>query len=252
MKAAERQIIISGKMLTRTFQRGREPVQAVKGATFDILSGEFVAITGPSGAGKTTLLNLIGCMESLDSGELHLQGKPVHRATDRERTRIRREQIGFVFQHFGLMPTLTVAENVALPALFARKAAGSRVDELLSRVGLTHRRDHRPRELSGGEMQRAAIARALVNSPSVLLADEPTGNLDSAMGESIIELFRQLNREGLTVVVVTHNAALAEVAGRQLRMVDGQLASDQVQAEGWNTAEPGVADYGLRSSVQVS
>jgi len=223
------QSIVLAKALTKTFLRGREQVHAVEQVSFEIFPGEFVAITGPSGAGKTTLLNLVGCMESIDSGELQLLGNAVHQANDRQRTRIRREQLGFVFQHFGLMPTLTVAENVALPALFARRSAGERVEELLAKVGLQHRRNHRPKELSGGEMQRAAIARALVNRPALLLADEPTGNLDSAMGESIIELFRELKQEGLTLLVVTHNSALAQAADRQLHLVDGKLESERVQ-----------------------
>jgi putative ABC transport system ATP-binding protein len=189
--------------------------------TFDVRRGEFLAIVGPSGAGKSTLLNLIGCMDAPTSGRLTLLGKPVQALTERDRTLIRRDQIGFVFQHFGLLPTLTVAENIMLPALFAGRSASQRRDELLAKVGLTHRRDHRPHELSGGEMQRVAIARALINQPSLLLADEPTGNLDSATGETIIGLFEQLNREGLTIIVVSHNPALAMAATRQLELVDG-------------------------------
>jgi ABC-type lipoprotein export system ATPase subunit len=215
--------IVAASGLTKVYQRGREQVRAVDQVSFEILASEFVAITGPSGAGKTTLLNLIGCMESPASGVLRLLGKPVQDLTERERTQIRRERIGFVFQHFGLLPTLTVAENVALPALFARRPVRDRVNELLAKVGLEHRRNHRPSELSGGEMQRVAIARALINSPGILLADEPTGNLDSAMGESVIKLFQELNRDGLTMVVVTHNPALARSAHRQLEMADGSL-----------------------------
>jgi putative ABC transport system ATP-binding protein len=150
-------------------------------------------------------------------------GSAVHNLGERERTLLRRDKIGFVFQHFGLLPTLTVAENVALPAFFAGRRKGTRVDELLARVGLEHRRDHRPNELSGGEMQRAAIARALINSPSLLLADEPTGNLDSISGRVVIDLFQKLNADGLTIVVVTHNPLLAAVAGRQIPLADGRL-----------------------------
>jgi ABC-type lipoprotein export system ATPase subunit len=219
------QEIISARALTKVYQRGREQVRAVDQVTFEILASEFVAITGPSGAGKTTLLNLIGCMESPDSGQLRLLGKPVQDLSEGERTQIRRERIGFVFQHFGLLPTLTVAENIALPAFFARRRVRHRVGELLAKVGLEHRRDHRPSELSGGEMQRAAIARALINWPGLLLADEPTGNLDSRMGQSIIKLFEELNRDGLTIVVVTHNPVLARAAHRQLQMADGRISS---------------------------
>jgi putative ABC transport system ATP-binding protein len=191
--------------------------------TFQVQRGEFVAIIGPSGAGKSTLLNLLGCMDAPTSGTLQLMGKGVHDLTERERTQFRREKIGFVFQHFGLLPTLTVAENVALPALFAGRRGQPRADDLLGRVGLNHRRDHRPSQLSGGEMQRASIARALVNEPLLLLADEPTGNLDSAGGQAIIDLFRNLNRDGLTIVVATHNPLLAGAAGRQIHLKDGQL-----------------------------
>jgi ABC-type lipoprotein export system ATPase subunit len=215
--------IISAIGLTKSYQRGRETVHAVDAVSFEIQRGEFVAVTGPSGAGKTTLLNLIGCMDAPTGGTLQIAGREVQHLGERERTLLRREQIGFVFQHFGLLPTLTVAENIALPALFAHRNGSQRIDELLERVGLLHRRTHRPQELSGGEMQRVAIARALVNRPQLLLADEPTGNLDSATGDSIIDLFRQLSREGLTIVVVTHNHAMAAAAARRMAMADGRL-----------------------------
>lgn len=215
--------VVSALALTKTYQRGREQVRALDNASFEVRRGEFVAIVGPSGAGKTTLLNLVGCMDAPTSGTLQLLGKPVQHLAERERTRLRRERLGFVFQHFGLLPTLTVAENVALPAFFAGRQVTQRLDELLAKVGLDHRRDHRPHELSGGEMQRAAIARALINEPKLLLADEPTGNLDSATGEAIIALFQALHTGGLTIVVVTHNASLAAAAQRQLALRDGRL-----------------------------
>ncbi len=215
--------VISATALTKVYLRGREQIKALNDVSFEVSPGEFVAIVGPSGAGKSTLLNLIGCMDAPTSGTLSLMGRSVEQLPEAQRTRLRRDQIGFVFQHFGLIPTLTVAENVALPTLFARRSAAKRVDELLAKVGLAHRRDHRPQELSGGEMQRAAIARALINKPAVLLADEPTGNLDSATGETIIELFGQLNRDGLTVLVVTHNQTLAEAAHRQIQLIDGRI-----------------------------
>jgi putative ABC transport system ATP-binding protein len=217
---------VSAANLTRTYLRGREQVQALDRVTFNIERGEFAAIVGPSGAGKSTLLNLVGCMDAPTSGALQLFGQPAQGLTESERTQFRRDQIGFVFQHFGLLPTLTVAENVALPAFFAHRQRGRHVEELLEKVGLDHRRDHRPHELSGGEMQRAAIARALINTPSLLLADEPTGNLDSTTGNSIIALFEELNREGLTIIVVTHNAVLAGAARRQIELGDGRLVSD--------------------------
>jgi putative ABC transport system ATP-binding protein len=214
---------VSAFALTKVYRRGREQVRALDDVSFEIAAGEFVAVVGASGSGKSTLLNLVGCMDSPTSGGLKLFGRPAELLTEGERTRLRRDSIGFVFQHFGLLPTLTVAENIALPAFFAGRKAGDRLDLLLARVGLEHRRDHRPGELSGGEMQRVAIARALVNQPQLLLADEPTGNLDSATGESIIGLFRELNQEGLTVIVVTHNSLLAETAGRRIELADGRL-----------------------------
>ncbi len=208
--------------LRKSYRRGREEIEALAGVSFVINPGEFVAIVGPSGAGKTTLLNLIGCMDAPTSGELRIEGTDVSGMNDQERTRFRREQIGFVFQHFGLIPTLTVAENIALPLLFSGKAKKDRVGLLLERVGLWPRRNHKPSELSGGEMQRVAIARALVNEPKMILADEPTGNLDSQTGEQIITLFGELQRSGLTVMVVTHNDPLAQCADRQIQLKDGR------------------------------
>ncbi|MBU6402227.1 MAG: ABC transporter ATP-binding protein [Verrucomicrobia bacterium] len=218
-------VVVSASALTKVYPRGREIVRALDGVSFEIQRGEFLAVLGPSGAGKTTLLNLMGGMDTPSSGVLRICGQEVAGLSDRDLTRLRRERIGFVFQHFGLLPTLTVGENVALPALFAGRRVRQRVDDLLAKVGLTHRRHHRPHELSGGEMQRAAIARALINEPQMLLADEPTGNLDSATGDTVINLFHELHREGLTVIVVTHNATLSAAAQRRIAIRDGRLAS---------------------------
>lgn len=226
---SEREPVISAARLTKNYVRGRETVRALDAVSFEIARGEFIAITGPSGSGKTTLLNLIGCMDAPTSGTLKISGYEVQNLRERERTMLRREQIGFVFQHFGLIPTLSVAENIALPALFARRNGSSHVVELLERVGLGHRRTHRPHELSGGEMQRVAIARALVNQPQLLLADEPTGNLDSETGDSIIALFQQLNRDGLTIAVVTHNATMAAAASRRVVLRDGRIVAADAQ-----------------------
>jgi putative ABC transport system ATP-binding protein len=225
-----RPAVVSARDLTKTYRRGREEVLALDRVSFDIRGGEFVAVTGPSGAGKTTLLHLIGCMDTPSSGALHLEDRPVQGLAERDLTRLRRDRIGFVFQNFSLIPTLTVAENVALPSLFARRRAGPRLDELLAKVGLTHRRSHRPHQLSGGEMQRAAIARALINRPRLLLADEPTGNLDSVTAQTIITLFEVLHTEGLTLIVVTHNPGLASVAQRRIELLDGRLAGPPDQA----------------------
>ena len=221
-----RPVLIRAEGLTKTYQRGTERVHALDNVTFNVSAGEFVAIVGPSGAGKTTLLHLLGCMDTPTSGVLALSGTSTSGMRDGALTRLRREQVGFVFQHFGLLPTLSVAENVTLPTLFSRRRAAEHTEGLLDRVGLSHRRNHRPHELSGGEMQRVAIARALINSPSLLLADEPTGNLDSASGESILALFQELHRDGLTVLVVTHNPWLAAAAPRQLTLRDGRLVQD--------------------------
>jgi putative ABC transport system ATP-binding protein len=226
-------LAISAVGLRKVYVRGREQVKALDNATFEVSQGEFVAIVGPSGAGKSTLLNLLGCMDAPTSGTLRLLGQPVEGLSEGERTHMRRDRIGFVFQHFGLIPTLTVEENIALPRLFARRPAGARVEELLAKVGLQYRRTHRPQELSGGEMQRAAIARALMNEPSLLLADEPTGNLDTATGETVVDLFERLNREGLTVLVVTHNPSLAQAAHRQFELVDGRLRVCEAAATGF-------------------
>lgn len=223
---------VSVQGLGKYYFRGREKVLALDDVSFQIHPGEFVSIVGPSGSGKTTLLNLMGCMDAPSTGSLRIQGQEVGTMSELERTRLRRDRLGFVFQHFGLVPTLTVAENVALPAFFARRTASHRVEALLGRVGLGDRRDHRPHQLSGGEMQRVAIARALVNEPLLLLADEPTGNLDSDTGASILELFRELNRAGLTVVVVTHNPVLARVAARCLTLRDGRLVASGPAALG--------------------
>ena len=221
--ALQNGLVISAVGLTRIYQRGREQVRALNDVTFDVHQGEYVAVIGPSGAGKSTLLNLIGCMDAPTSGKLELLGKPVADLTEQERTHFRREQIGFVFQHFGLLPALTVAENVILPAFFANRRSEQRAQELLENVGLGHRASHRPHELSGGEMQRAAIARAMINNPRLLLADEPTGNLDHATGNSIIALFGKLNQDGLTIIVVTHNSSLAGATRRQIELCDGRL-----------------------------
>ena len=217
--------MIEAENLTRLHRRGTEEVWALAGVTFTIAAGEFVAIVGPSGSGKSTLLQLLGGMDLPTSGSLRIAGREVATLSDAERTRLRRDTLGFVFQDFGLLPVLTVEENVALPRALGKPMEGPSVATLLERVGLSHRKHHRPHQLSGGEMQRVAIARALVRRPKILLADEPTGNLDSASGASILALLQELNRdEGITLVVVTHNKELAAAAGRQLALKDGRVA----------------------------
>jgi putative ABC transport system ATP-binding protein len=223
MNPSSNHLVVEAENLTKIYRRGAEEVRALRNVALTIARGEFVAIVGPSGSGKTTLLNLVGCMDSPTSGWLRLEGQEAEHLDESGRTRLRRERLGFVFQHFALVPTLTVAENVALPLLFARRSAPGRVDALLEKVGLSARRDHRPHQLSGGEMQRVSIARSLVNEPVLLLADEPTGQLDIATGNHVIDLFRRLHAEGLTLLVATHNPALALAAQRQLRLVDGRI-----------------------------
>jgi putative ABC transport system ATP-binding protein len=214
--------IIEATGISKTFRRGREEVCALSGVNLTIESGEFVSIVGPSGAGKTALMNILGCLDTPSSGTLMIDKIPVTGKGEAELVKIRREHIGFVFQQFFLIPTLTVGENVGLPLLFSgRPYEPETIESLLEKVGLSHRADHLPFQLSGGEMQRVAIARALVNNPRILLADEPTGNLDSVTADGIYRLFEELHRQGITVIVVTHNRELAQRAGRVITIRDG-------------------------------
>ena len=223
--------VIELSEVTKTYRRGSETIAAVDGVSLSIAPGEFVAVVGPSGSGKTTLLNLIGCIDKPDRGGVRVDGMETEGLSERALTKIRGEKIGFIFQQFFLLPTLTVTENVELPAVFVgRRNGAARTRELLEQVGLSPRAGHHPSQLSGGEMQRVAIARALMNSPKVLIADEPTGNLDSRNAESILTVFRELNRSGLTVVMVTHNAELAGAAGRIVSMKDGRVVSNDAVA----------------------
>lgn len=216
--------IIELSQVTKTYRRGSETIVAVDSVSLSIGAGEFVALVGPSGSGKTTLLNLIGCIDKPDSGRVRVDGMETDGLSERVLTKIRGEKIGFIFQQFFLLPTLTVRENVELPTVFVgRRNGAGRTRELLEQVGLGSRPGHLPSQLSGGEMQRVAIARALMNSPKVLIADEPTGNLDSRNAEGILNVFRELNRGGLTVVMVTHNSELAGQAGRIVSMKDGHV-----------------------------
>ncbi len=210
----------------KTFRRGSETIAAVDGVTLSVAAGEFLAIVGPSGSGKTTLLNLIGCIDRPNAGRVFVDGAETGSLPERALTKIRGQKIGFIFQQFFLLPTLTVRENVTLPAVFSGNGHQSgHVSGLLERVGLAGRAEHLPSQLSGGEMQRVAIARALLNKPKIIIADEPTGNLDSHNAEAILQIFRELNRSGLTVVMVTHNHELASRAGRIVTMRDGRVVS---------------------------
>ena len=222
------EVVLEALELTRNFGRGSEVVRAIDGVSLEIRRGDFVSIMGPSGSGKTTLANLLGCLDNPSSGELRLAGRNIFGQGkvlgERELTRIRREAFGYIFQNFYLIPTLTVRENVALPLAFYQKpGVEGEVERLLTTLGMVRRLDHLPGQISGGEMQRVAIARALVNRPEILLADEPTGNLDTRRTEEIGEILRELNREaGLTLVMVTHNPGLGRLGGRHIEMRDGK------------------------------
>ena len=211
--------------VSKRFQRGREAVVALEVAELAVAEGEFVGLVGPSGSGKSTLLHMAGGLDRPDSGRVWLDGRDVSTLSARERARLRRRYVGFVFQFFHLIPTLSVEENVSLPlVLDGRGAVGATVREVIAAVGLTGRRDHRPSELSGGEMQRVAIARALVNRPRLILADEPTGNLDSSTGEEILDVLSdRVASSGCALVMVTHNPDAAGRADRVLTLKDGRL-----------------------------
>ena len=222
--------ILEARHLTKVYRRGASEVRAVDGIDLDVEGGAFMAIMGRSGSGKTTLLDLLGCLLRPTSGELAIDGRSVIGASDGELATIRRERIGFVFQEFNLIPTLTAIENVLLPLRYGprRPDGRARAEELLALVGLGQRTTHRPTELSGGEQQRVAIARALVNEPAVILADEPTGELDSATSEQLMATLRQLNRDrGVTTIIVTHDAGIAGSTDRVVRLSDGRVVADE-------------------------
>ncbi|MCZ6727224.1 MAG: ABC transporter ATP-binding protein [Acidobacteria bacterium] len=211
--------------ISRSFERpGEERLDVLKGVDFDVDSGEFVAIVGPSGSGKTTLMNIMGLLDRPDAGEYELAGQPVSDLTAAEMARMRNRTLGFVFQQFHLLPRTTAAENVELPLIYSKaRETRSRAIEALCRVGLEDRLTHYPSELSAGQQQRVAIARALVNDPEVILADEPTGNLDRSSGEQVMGLFAELNDNGATILFITHDEQLASKASRVVRFEDGHL-----------------------------
>jgi putative ABC transport system ATP-binding protein len=216
--------IIVGQGLTKIFRRGSEEIYALRDVDFSVGEGDFLSIIGPSGSGKTALLNVLGCLDTPDAGSLRLNGIETRGMKESGLVKLRRENIGFVFQQFYLMPTLTARENIELPLLFSHKNKNNnRIDEVLEMIDLADRADHLPGQLSGGEMQRVAIGRALINDPRIVLADEPTGNLDSATSQMIFNLFLELNRRGLTLVVVTHNMDLARLTSKTYTLRDGQM-----------------------------
>ena len=226
-------IIILSHKLTRAYDMGGEVVRALQGVSLQIRKNEYVAVMGPSGSGKSTLMNLIGCLDTPTSGEYWLNGQKVSDLDDDELARIRNKEIGFVFQTFNLLPRADALHNVELPLIYAGMSGRSRRERAayaLERVGLGNRMDHKPNELSGGQRQRVAIARALVNEPSILLADEPTGNLDSTTSTEIMGVFAELHRQGQTVVMVTHEQDIAANAERVITLRDGLVATDQARA----------------------
>ncbi|ATG92234.1 ABC transporter ATP-binding protein [Methylomonas koyamae] len=213
--------------IERRFQVGEQTVHALNGIDLAVAAGEYVSVMGPSGSGKSTLLNIIALLDLPSAGQYWLNGRDVTRQTDNELARTRRDNIGFVFQFFHLIPRLTAAENVEMPMVLAGidpKQRRERVQQALAEVNLSDRAEHRPNQLSGGQLQRIAIARAMVMRPPILLADEPTGNLDSKAGRDIVNLLEDLNRQGVTLMVITHDRQIGERAGRQLKIVDGRLA----------------------------
>jgi putative ABC transport system ATP-binding protein len=224
--------LIETRDLWKTYQMGDEEIHALKGVSISIERGEYVAIMGPSGSGKSTLMNLIGCLDTPSKGTYLLNGKEVSQMNDNELARIRNEEIGFVFQTFNLLPRATALHNVELPLVYAGISKKARIEQAkaaIDKVELTHRMNHKPNELSGGQRQRVAIARALVNNPSILLADEPTGNLDSKTGIEIMALFARLHQGGNTIIVVTHEADIAAYAHRVIAIRDGQVERDVKQ-----------------------
>ena len=220
--------MIEIKDVTKLYRLGSVEVRALDGVTFRVDPGDWVAITGPSGSGKSTLMNIIGCLDQPTSGSYRLDGQEVARMGDRELAVVRNRKIGFVFQTFNLLKRTTALANVELPMVYAgEKDRRTRAIAALERVGLGDRVHHRPNELSGGQQQRVAIARALVNNPAIILADEPTGNLDSKSGREIMDIFRQLHAQGLTIVMVTHDAEVSKQCKRIVAIRDGQVISDE-------------------------
>jgi putative ABC transport system ATP-binding protein len=221
-------IAVAARALTRRYGDGESAVDALRGVTLEVPAGQFTAVMGPSGSGKSTLMHLLAGLDRPTSGTVHVAGEEISAMADRRLTKLRRDRIGFVFQSFNLLPTLTAEENIVLPLAIARvKPAAADVDALLERVGLSERRDHKPSELSGGQQQRVAIARALIARPTVLFADEPTGNLDSAAGAAVLALLRDaVAIDGQTTVMVTHDPRAAATADRVLFLADGLIVSD--------------------------
>ena len=227
--------IVSVRNLSKTYMQGKIPVHALRDVSFDVDKGEFLSIVGPSGSGKSTFLSMIGLLDKPTNGRVFIDGIEVTRATRSDAPKIRREKIGFVFQHFNLIPTLSALENVDLAMRFARVSKAKRREravELLTQMGLFDRMNHKPSELSGGEQQRVAIARAMANKPAIILADEPTGEVDTKTRDMIVELLHGLSENGQTILIVTHDTAVSARTKRIIRMLDGMIESD-TKVEGY-------------------
>ncbi len=223
--------IIKLENIRKSYFMGSQAIEVLKGINLDIYKNEYVALMGPSGSGKSTLMNILGCLDSPTLGRYILNGKDVSKMADNDLAEVRNKEIGFIFQQFNLLPRLSAAENVALPLVYAGVAKKERIDramDVLSKVGLADRSHHKPNELSGGQIQRVAIARALVNNPAIILADEPTGNLDSKTSVEVMEIFGKIQSAGNTVVLVTHEEDIASYAKRVVRLRDGLIESDKV------------------------
>jgi putative ABC transport system ATP-binding protein len=226
--------VIRLEEIRKSYFIGKNELKVLKGITTEVMKGEYLAMMGPSGSGKSTLMNIIGCLDSPTSGKYVLNGKDVSRMEDDELADVRNKEIGFVFQQFNLLPRLSASDNVSLPLIYAgvsKKERLERAEAVLVKVGLQDRMHHRPNELSGGQCQRVAIARALINNPSIILADEPTGNLDSKTSYEIMEILTQIHGEGNTVILVTHEDDISKFAHRILRLKDGQIEKDIVNEE---------------------
>ncbi len=224
-----RELIIDMNNINKGYMLGDEKVPVLKDVCFQVQKGEFVAILGPSGSGKTTLMNIIGCMDLADDGEYYLDGNPIHEMEEKELNDIRNREIGFIFQNYQLIPTYNILQNIIMPLVvrgMSSREAEERCMDTIRLLGIDHRLSHKPAELSGGQKQRASIARALVGNPALLLADEPTGALDSSSGKEVLRLFEKLNDMGNTIVMITHDLNVARAAGRIVHIIDGQLSED--------------------------
>ncbi|HRI24185.1 MAG TPA: ABC transporter ATP-binding protein [Ferruginibacter sp.] len=235
------QSVIHLENIRKSYYLGKNELQVLKGITLDIFKNEYVALMGPSGSGKSTLMNILGCLDSPSGGKYLLNGKDVSRMPDNDLAEVRNKEIGFVFQQFNLLPRLTAAENVALPLIYSginKKERQERAMDVLKRVKLDDRSHHKPNELSGGQAQRVAIARALINNPSIILADEPTGNLDTKTSYEIMGILSKIHTEGNTVILVTHEEDISQYAHRVIRLRDGLIESDKVNANPMSAGIP--------------